>query len=222
MSRAARLFDLVQILRNANKPLRAVDLAEQLEVNLRTIYRDIASLKARRVPVDGAPGIGYILRPGFDFPPLILTPDEMEAMLVGAQLLRRTGDCGLHQAAKGVIEKIKAMSPRDQSEWQVEKAFYVSDYGAVQSPVADMTKLRRVVRDHRKLRIEYADESGAETTRVLQPLGISYYIEVTLIHAWCELRQDYRSFRADRIQKIAYLKKTFQPRADIPNWHIVS
>ncbi|NKB55158.1 MAG: HTH domain-containing protein [Alphaproteobacteria bacterium] len=216
MSRAARLFDLVQILRNAGGPVRAADLASQLEVDPRTIYRDIASLKARRVPVDGAPGIGYILRPGFEFPPLVLTPDEMEAMLIGAQLLRRTGDRGLRAAARGVIEKIKAMSPGHGADWSVEDSFYVSGYGAPDPSVVDMAKLRRAIRDCRKLRIDYIDENETKTLRTVQPVGISYYIEVTLVHAWCELRKDYRTFRTDRVTRISFLKRTFARRSDIP------
>ncbi|MET1027433.1 MAG: HTH domain-containing protein, partial [Dongiaceae bacterium] len=106
MRRADRLFDIIQALRGAKRPMTAAELARQLEVTVRTVYRDIATLQARRVPVEGAAGLGYVLRRGFDLPPLMFTPDEIEAIVIGARLIRRTGDPGLQAAAASVLSKV--------------------------------------------------------------------------------------------------------------------
>ncbi len=216
MSRAARLLDIIQILRDAHTPLRAHDLADELEVHARTIYRDIATLKARRVPIDGAAGLGYILRPGYELPPLAFTPDEMESIVVGAKLIRRTGDAELQRAAQSVVLKIKAVTSGNLDRQLADDAFFVSDFGTPRSNLIDMAKVRRAIRDQKKIRIRYVDEHDARSERVVQPVGVAYYVEVTLIHAWCELREDYRHFRTDRITGIAFLKQGFSPRTDKP------
>src|SRR5919202_1568444 len=111
MPRSDRLFDIIQALRTARKPMTAAALAEELEVTVRTIYRDIATLQARRVPIEGAAGLGYMLRQGFDLPPLMFTLDELDAILVGAQLIQRTGDPGLQAAAQSVLSKVTVALP---------------------------------------------------------------------------------------------------------------
>src|SRR5580704_19601814 len=111
MRRADRLFDIIQVLRTASRPVTAAVLAAELEVTPRTVYRDIATLQARRVPIEGAPGLGYVLRRGFDLPPLMFTGEEVEAIVVAARLLRRTGDIGLQDAAASVLSKIGVVLP---------------------------------------------------------------------------------------------------------------
>lgn len=217
MSRAARLLDIIQILRGAKSPLRACDVAAELEVHTRTIYRDIATLKARRVPIDGAAGLGYILRPGYELPPLAFTPDEMEAIIIGAKLVRRTGDTELQKAARSVVLKVKAVTTGNLVRQTADDAFFVSDFGAPRSKFVDMAKVRRAIRDQRKIRIRYTDEHGTRSERIIQPVGVAYYIEVDLIHAWCELREDYRHFRIDRIAGINFLKQSFDLRTGGPD-----
>jgi len=216
MPRAARLLDIIQILRGAHAPLRACDLADELEVHTRTVYRDIATLKARRVPIDGAAGLGYILRPGYELPPLAFTPDEMEAIVVGAKMIRRTGDTELQKAAQSVVLKVKAVTSGNLVCQSTDDTFFVSDFGTPRSDVVDMAKVRRAIRDRRKIRIRYVDEHETRSERTIQPVGVAYYIEVTLIHAWCELREDYRHFRTDRIARINFLKQGFDPRTGGP------
>src|ERR1700730_1147152 len=111
MRRADRLFDIIQTLRAAAGPLTAAVLAEQLEVTARTVYRDVAALQASRVPIEGAAGIGYVLRRGFDLPPLMLTSDEIDAIAVGARHVRRLRDPKLQQAAESVLAKVMAIVP---------------------------------------------------------------------------------------------------------------
>lgn len=209
MRRADRLFDIIQILRAANGPVTADKIAERLEVTVRTIYRDIVTLQASRVPIEGAAGVGYILRAGFELPPLMFTPDETEALLVGMSLLRRTSDKGLHASAESILEKLEAVLPSDCRESLAAPPFYVCGHGADPSPLIDLSAIRRRVRDRKKIEIDYRDADGKPTTRVIWPVAVAYYVEVELICAWCELREDFRHFRADRISRLVFLEESF-------------
>jgi predicted DNA-binding transcriptional regulator YafY len=209
MRRADRLFDIIQRLRTANGPITAEALAKGLEVTVRTVYRDIATLQARRVPIEGAAGIGYVLRRGFDLPPLMFTADEIEAIAVAMRLLRRTGDDGLQAAAETVLSKVTVALPDSLREHLSEPPFFVSHHGAPPPPVADLAAIRAAIRDERKLRIAYGDEKGVHTERTIWPFAIAYFAEATLVNAWCELRDDFRHFRADRILSCNELGESF-------------
>jgi predicted DNA-binding transcriptional regulator YafY len=209
MRRADRLFDIIQTLRTATRPVTAAALAERLEVTARTVYRDIATLQARRVPIEGAPGIGYVLTRGFDLPPLMFTTEEIEAILVGTRLLRRTGDPGLQEAADSVLSKVTTMLPEALREHLGRAPYYVSDYGARTSPVVDLSEIRAAIRDRRKIRIAYLDEQGRRTRRTIWPIAVAYYVQATLIAAWCELRNDYRHFRTDRMAVATVLDEQY-------------
>jgi predicted DNA-binding transcriptional regulator YafY len=207
MRRSDRLFDIIQTLRTATKPMTAASLAERLEVNVRTIYRDVATLQARRVPIEGAAGFGYMLRRGFDLPPLMFTTDEIEAVAVAMRMLRRTGDRGLQSAAKSVLSKVTVGLPDALRDHLTAPPFFVSDHGAPAPPVADLTAIRAAIRDERKLRLNYSDEKGNRTRRKVWPVAIAYCAESTLVSAWCELRDDYRHFRVDRILDFSILNE---------------
>jgi predicted DNA-binding transcriptional regulator YafY len=209
MRRADRLFDIIQTLRTAKGPVTAEGLAERLEVTVRTVYRDIATLQARRVPIEGAAGIGYLLRRGFDLPPLMFTADEIEAIAVAMRMLRRTGDDGLLTAAETVLSKVTVALPETLREHLSEPPFFVSHRGAPPPPIADLAAIRAAIRDERKLRVAYGDEKGAHTERTIWPFAIAYFAEATLVNAWCELRDDFRHFRADRILGCDMLDERF-------------
>ena len=204
MRRADRLFDIIQMLRTAARPLTAAHLAETLEIAPRTVYRDIATLQARRVPIEGAPGVGYVLRRGFDLPPLMFTEGEIEAIAIGARMLSRTGDRGLEAAAGRVLSKVTTALPEALRFWLEQPPIYVSDNGAPR-PAADPALIRSAIRDAAKLHLAYRDEAGAETERTIWPVAIAYCTAATLLVAWCELRGDFRHFRLDRIQAVARL-----------------
>jgi predicted DNA-binding transcriptional regulator YafY len=209
MRRADRLFDIIQKLRVANGPTTAAALAEQLEVNIRTVYRDVATLQARRVPIEGAAGLGYMLRRGFDLPPLMFTEDEIDAISVGARLVRRLRDPGLRAAADSVLAKVATVVPDALRQGVVAAPFYVSDGSAATPTGIDLADVRHAIRETRKLRIDYADGSGQRSERVIWPIALAYYVDATLIGAWCELRRDYRHFRPERIVTSALLDDTF-------------
>src|SRR4029077_1359654 len=160
MRRADRLFDIIQALRVAREPVTAAALAEQLEVTVRTIYRDVATLQARRVPIEGAPGIGYILRRGFDPPPLMFSMEEIEGIAVGARLVARTGDPGLQAAAASVLSKVTVVLPEALRAQLIAAPFFVSGAGAPVPEGVDLSAVRQAIRDGRKLHIVYGDEKG--------------------------------------------------------------
>jgi predicted DNA-binding transcriptional regulator YafY len=207
MRRADRLFDIIQLLRSAKNPLTAVTLATELEVTPRTIYRDVATLQARRVPIEGAPGLGYVLQRGFDLPPLMFTSEEIEAIVVGARLLRRTGDAGLQGAAARVLSKVEVVLPEALRAYLASPTAFVSGRGAPAG--ADLSVVRAAIHDERKLHIDYVDEQGRKSSRTIWPFAVAYYVEATLVSAWCELRDDFRHFRADRVQALTVLNTGF-------------
>lgn len=158
----------------------------------------MAALQARRVPIEGEAGVGYVLRPGFDLPPLMFTADEAEAIAAGARLGRRVRDPRLNAAAESVLAKVAALLPGG-SPPVLAAPIWVSDGSAARPGGIDPADVRRAIRERRKLRIAYADASGRESVRVVWPVAMAYYVDATLVAAWCELRADLRHFRGERI-----------------------
>jgi predicted DNA-binding transcriptional regulator YafY len=203
------LFDILQALRVARAPMTAAAIAERLEVTVRTVYRDIATLQARRIPIEGARGIGYVLRRGFDLPPLMFTDDEIEAIMVGARLVRRLRDTGLRRAADNVLAKVTTVLP-DTMRGGIDTAHFVVSAGSAEVPKGvDLAELRRAIRETRKVRIVYSDAQDRHTERTVWPIAMAYYVDVTLLGAWCELRNDFRHFRVERIVSSEILADLF-------------
>ncbi len=209
MRKASRLFEIIQILRLSRRVVTAAEIAEQLEVTPRSIYRDIAALQAMRVPIEGERGLGYILRPGFDLPPLMFSVEETEAIVLGLALLERTADTGLKQAARRVNAKIAAAVPVPLR--QVLQGNALQAWGSV-APAPegiDLAMVRAAIRDERKLLIDYRDELANATERTVRPLALVYYSATAVIVAWCELRKAIRNFRADRVDDCQPLEDFF-------------
>jgi predicted DNA-binding transcriptional regulator YafY len=209
MRKADRLFDIIQMLRGAKRPVTAAAIAAKLEVTPRTVYRDVAALQASGVPVEGAAGLGYVLRRGYDLPPLMFTADEIEAIVVGTRLVRRTGDPDLLHAAERVLAKVTEVLP-EALRGSVEAApLFVWDGRRRTQPSIDLASVRRAIHAGRKLHIDYIDEKSVRTSRTIWPVAIAYFVDATLIAAWCELRGDFRHFRADRIESASVLDETY-------------
>lgn len=209
MRKASRLFEIIQILRLAKKPVTAAKIGAALEVTPRSIYRDIAALQAMRVPIEGGRGIGYILRPGFDLPPLMFSIEEMEAIVLSLALLERTADQALKQAAKGVNAKIAAAVPGPLRQVLDRNALHAWGSVAPAPDGIDLGLVRHAIRDERKLLLDYRDELGNATERKIRPLALIYYSATAVIVAWCELRRAIRNFRADRVEECAALDEFF-------------
>jgi predicted DNA-binding transcriptional regulator YafY len=214
MRRSDRLFDIIQILRLARAPMTAAAIGAELEVAPRTVYRDISTLQARRVPIEGAAGFGYVLRRGFELPPMMFTEEEVEAIAVGLRLLHRTGDKSLAAAARAAVTKISAVLPEGVREHLGAVPVHVSARGAPAPDGVDLSVIRAAIRAHRKLRLDYIDAKGATSDRAVRPIAVEYYTEATLLCAWCELRNDYRHFRADRIRAAQLLDECFADDAE--------
>lgn len=210
MRRADRLFEIIQVLRRASGPLTADRIATELETTKRTIYRDIAALMAQRVPIRGEAGVGYVLERGFDLPPLMLTVDEIEVVALGAQWVVAHADEGLARAALDVLAKVAAIVPEDLRTLIDDPA--VGTPPAVETTIegVDIARLREWSRTGHKLRIAYADATGTVTERVIHPFMVGYVATVRIVAAWCELRQDFRIFRTDRLGHVTYLDDRYR------------
>ena len=190
--RSSRLFEIIQLLRSATKPLRAADIAETLEVTPRTIYRDVASLQAMRVPIEGAAGVGYVMRAGYDLPAINFDLDEAEAVNLGLSMITRTGDKSLLKAAQSAARKLAAAAkPTD--------TLFSSTWGIPTPDNIDLADLRLAIRSATKLDLTYRDVDGKPTRRRVLPIALVYYAESAVLAAWCELRRDFRHFRPDRM-----------------------
>lgn len=214
MRKASRLFEIIQILRLATRPVTAAQIAETLEVTVRSIYRDIAALQAMRVPIEGGRGIGYIMRPGFDLPPLMFSIEETEAIVLALALLERTGDKELKEAARRVNRKIAGAIPVPLRQTLQSKALHAWGTIAPPPPGLDLALVRRAIRDEQKLALSYRDESGRASERTVRPLALIYYSATAVVVAWCELRQAIRNFRADRVENCAETDGYFRGEGD--------
>jgi predicted DNA-binding transcriptional regulator YafY len=212
MSRAERLLNVVQILRRHRRPVRGQVMAEELEVSLRTLYRDIANLIDSGVPIRGEAGIGYVLGEGYDVPPLMFNPDELEAIMLGLRWVQRRGDSDLAKAAQDSIAKIGAVVPAPLKPFLFEAGLLASTPWHKLDDAVDVAVLRKAVREQRKISMAYRDEQERETQRVVWPIGIAYFDAQRLLIAWCELRQDFRTFRTDRMMGVEVLQVKYVER----------
>ncbi|MBI1328387.1 MAG: HTH domain-containing protein [Alphaproteobacteria bacterium] len=214
MRRADRLFRIIQILRRRRRPVTAGEIATELETSQRTIYRDIAQLMAERVPIRGEAGMGYVLDGGFDMPPLMLTPDEIEAAMLGAQWVMNRADEGLARAASDLVAKIGQVIPEHLRPLLMEPALTSLHSRHVVPDAIDMARVRAAIRTQGKIAIAYRDEKGEASERVIWPIAVSYWESVRLIVGWCELRSAFRHFRTDRIERAEFLPVRYStPRA---------
>ena len=208
MRRADRLFEIIQILRR-KKTTRAADLAARLEVSERTIYRDISDMVSRGVPIDGEAGVGYVLRPGFDLPPLMFNENEIEALLLGMRIVQSWADPELAAAADTVMDKVAAVSPEAlRRQLELVRLWAPADH-TQETITIDQAALRHAIRDQRKIEFTYEDLDGRSSERVVRPLIMAFYGPVWLLAAWCELRNGFRVFRLDRMSNFSTQEATF-------------
>jgi predicted DNA-binding transcriptional regulator YafY len=213
LSRTQRLFDLIQTLRRYRYPISGKRLAEALGVSLRTLYRDIATLQAQGASIEGEPGVGYVLRPGFMLPPLMFSEEEIEALVLGLRWVARRTDKKLGLAATNVLAKIAAVLPEDL-RYQLEFS------GLLIGPAKTLVErdderealIRHAIRNEHKLQMTYTDVKGDGSERIIWPLALGFFEEVHVVVAWCELRADFRHFRTDRIVTLVPLETRYPKR----------
>ncbi|RFC67482.1 MULTISPECIES: helix-turn-helix transcriptional regulator [Mesorhizobium] len=202
MSRSERLLDLIQILRRHRRPVSGQALAAEIGVSIRTLYRDIATLQGQGAGIEGEPGVGYVLRPGFMLPPLMFTEDEIEAIALGLRWVGKRADQRLGSAARNAVAKIGAVLPDDLRRDMENSALLVGPGARLQEGTADLSIIRGAIRKERKLKIAYRTEGGKVTERVIWPYALAFFDQVRVVAGWCELRGDYRHFRVDRIERL--------------------
>jgi predicted DNA-binding transcriptional regulator YafY len=208
--RADRLFQVIQLLRRRHV-LTAAAIAHELEVSERTVYRDIADLVRSGVPIAGEAGVGYTLRRGFDLPPLMFTEDEIEALVLGTRVVSSWADEGLAKAAESALARIEAALPDRLKARLTGSRLFAPSFHVPQQVAAALAELRKAIDDRKPARLDYIDNDGAQTNRVVRPLGLFFWGNKWTLTAWCELREDFRDFRLDRIEKMALLETPFEP-----------
>ena len=210
MRRADRLFQIVQYLRGG-RLVTAAALAERLEVSERTIYRDIADLQSTGVPIDGEAGVGYIMREGFDLPPLMFSRDEIVALVTGARLARAWGGATIARAAEEALIKIEAVLPDSERRRISGTEIHAPDFMMRDEVRHRFDLLERSADQRQVLDVEYYDAEGVPTRRRIRPLGLWFWGKVWTLAAWCEMRTDFRTFRLDRMKSIDATGETFKP-----------
>ncbi len=199
MRRADRLFRIVEFLKARREAVTAKELAAEMEIGVRTIYRDVSDLRASGVPIAGEAGVGYLLDRDYLFKPLMVDAEELDALSLGAQMVESWGDEALARSARRALNKIIAALPEALAEDARRSVAYACACRDRPTMGIDLARLRRAVRTRHRVEIRYTDESKRQSRRVIRPLCLVFIAPVWLLAAWCELRRDYREFRVDRI-----------------------
>ncbi|WP_143871069.1 helix-turn-helix transcriptional regulator [Catenovulum sediminis] len=223
MRKAERLFQILTLLRSKRGVITAQQIAQQLEVSERTIYRDIQALSLSGVPIESEAGVGYKLKANFSIPPIMFDEAEIEALLLGVRMVESWSNQSMAKAASSALAKIHAVLPDklhqlsvEQPEWLIVPQFNSAQYQQHNEQISSAIKNRQVIL------LNYQDEAGNLTSRKVWPLGMIYWGKTWTLVAWCTLRQDYRMFRLDRIQTLDNLTKFFQTREDISLQHYIN
>jgi predicted DNA-binding transcriptional regulator YafY len=212
MSRSERLLDLIQLLRRHRFPVSGAVLADELGVSVRTLYRDIRTLQAQGAHIDGEPGFGYVLRPGFLLPPLMFEEEELEALVLGSRWVSRRADTRLATAARNALAKIGAVLPKDLLATLDDTGLLVGPGEPIPAGEAELPLVRKAIRGEQKVAISYRDRNADETQRTIWPIALAFFDKARVVIAWCELRQDFRNFRTDRIAALKVLPQAYPRR----------
>lgn len=211
MSRSYRLFDILQVLRRHRRPVSAGQIAQEMGVSMRTVYRDIVALQALGADIEGEAGVGYVLRPGFLLPPMSFSEEELQAILTGAKWVINQTDNALALAAENALAKIAAVLPADLREKLDDDSIYVGRKPELVSGV-DLKLVRQAIKEQFKMQIVYIDNSQTVTRRTIWPIMLGFVKTQRFVAGWCELREDFRLFRIDRIQNAEFTTDRYKGR----------
>ncbi|WCD82450.1 helix-turn-helix transcriptional regulator [Pseudomonas sp. TUM22785] len=215
MSRSQRLLDLLQILRRHRYPVAGHALASELGISLRTLYRDIATLQQQGANIEGGAGLGYVMRPGFELPPLMFSLGEIEALVLGMRWVARRGDRQLMAAARDVLAKVGAVLPPALREELETSTLLIGPAPASEVPDALLEQVREVIRREHRVQLGYRDVEGQASQRVVWPFALGYFEQTRVLAAWCELRQAMRHFRLDRVDDLLDLGQRYPRRRQV-------
>ena len=208
MRRSDRLFQLVRFLR-ARRFATGKQIADELGVSKRTIYRDIADLQRSGVPIDGEAGVGYRIDRSFELPPLTFNAEEIESLVLGARIVASWSDTGLAEAVRSAMTKVEAVLPEPLRRVLLETALFAPGRPGISAIAAELGMLRHAIGEHRRVRFSYQRADGAESSRTVRPLALYFWGTKWTLATWCEFRRDYRSFRPDRMQQVTVLDEKF-------------
>ncbi|MDX8001045.1 YafY family transcriptional regulator [Xenorhabdus sp. Reich] len=212
MSRASRLLSLMEILRSYHFPVQGKVLAQKLNISLRTLYRDIATLQAQGAIIEGEAGIGYVLRPGFILPPLMLTQNEIEALALGASWVAKRTDSQLKTAANSAINKIAAVIPAELKRFLESSSLLIGPASTKAQPSVDIQQIRQAINNRNKITFIYLDLKEKPSERTIWPFALGYFENISIVIGWCELRKAFRHFRSDRMTDLMIEKQCY-PRS---------
>ncbi|REF28411.1 putative DNA-binding transcriptional regulator YafY [Xenorhabdus cabanillasii] len=212
LSRAQRLLSLMEMLRSYHFPVQGKVLAQKMNISLRTLYRDIATLQEQGAIIEGEPGIGYVLRPGFVLPPLMFTQNEIEALALGANWVAKRADPQLRESANSVVSKIAAVIPTELKQLLENNSLLIGPAATAIQPVIDIQSIRQAIRTRLKVTFVYLDLKGNESERTIWPFALGYFENISIVIGWCELREAFRHFRSDRIISLKVEKQCY-PRS---------
>ena len=212
MRRTERLFQIIQILRSIRSPITGRELADELEISIATLYRDMAELYAQRIPIRGEAGVGYVLDDGYDMPPLMLTADELEAAALGAAWVAQEADPSLARAARDLVSKLSLAIPKELRPIVLDGSSKSIQTRARVSERFDSALLRHAIRERYRLQLIYKDRDGNKSDRIVWPLLIAYLDRTRYLVAWCEQKEDYRHFKTERVQELKVLAKKYPGR----------
>ncbi len=210
MRRADRLFQIIQLLRRKHV-ITAAAMAKELEVSERTVYRDIHDLVGSGVPIEGEAGVGYMLRRGFDLPPLMFTAPEIEAMVLGARVVQSWGDAALAKAAGDALARVEAALPDKLKAKMQSTPLYAPGFHVRGETMHRLSELREAIESRCTVRMAYTDNELVDTERTVRPLGLFFWGRTWSVTGWCELRDDFRDFRLDRIRELRVLPEKWEP-----------
>jgi len=215
MSRSERLLALIQLFRQHRRPVSGAVLAEELGISLRTLYRDIATLRDRGAPIEGEAGFGYVLGEGYLLPPLMFSAEEVEALVLGMRFVSKRTDAPLAKAAASALARIAAVLPQPLVA-EIDAAGLIVG-PPVREPAAgmDLAMLRKAMREEKKLVISYRDRHAEPSLRIVWPFALAFFDDARVLAAWCETRRDFRHFRADRISALAPLEQRYPRRRQV-------
>ncbi len=212
MSRSERLLTLIQALRRHRRPVTGAVLADELGISLRSLYRDIATLQGQGATIEGEAGVGYVLKPGYMLPPLMFSEDEIEAIVLGSRWVAQRGDDSLSRAARNALAKILSVLPADLRDEAELSSLLIGPGEPIAVGDQELAQIRTAIRKERKLVIAYGDKSGAATQRTIWPFALGYFDHARVVVAWCEMREDFRHFRTDRIHGLQWIDTRYPRR----------
>ncbi|ELY2811275.1 helix-turn-helix transcriptional regulator [Cronobacter sakazakii] len=201
MTRTQRLLELLQLLRSHRYPVTAMTLAERLDISVRSIYRDIETLKMQGVDIEGSAGIGYVLQSDYHLPPLMFDAHEVDALILGLHWVMRHTDPQLEAAARNAVAKIHAILPENLAQQINSPSLMVAPTGN-EGSLRFLTDIRSAIHQRRKLELVYTDKDGTASSRLVWPIALGFFDAVRVLACWCELRQAFRHFRIDRMQQV--------------------